>query len=356
MYAIRSYYACRHCEQNETNTPIVVAPKPNPALPGSLASASTIAYVIAEKYVKGVPLHRQEQTWKQMGVEISRQTMANWIIQSSDRWFSIIYEHMKDALVIRDILHADETSVQVLKEPNRPAESTSYMWLYRTGREGPPIVLFNYQTTRAGKHPKKFLANFKGYLQVDGYEGYNGIPNIVLVGCWAHARRYFVEAIKAMPKTKRDTPTASEEGLAFCNKLFEIERKYRNATPEERFEGRQKESQPVLDEFYKWIKYQFPRILPKSALGKAVIYCRNQWDKLKGFMYDGRLEIDNNRSERSIKNFVIGRKGWLFCATQKGADASAAIYSIVETAKENGVITSYSRHYTKLYDFIILSQ
>jgi len=211
------------------------------------------------------------------------------------------------------------------------------MWLYRTGREGPPIILYDYQTTRAGKHPAKFLKDFKGYLHVDGYAGYDNLSNVTLVGCWAHARRKFDEALKAIPAVQKDIPSAAQEGLEFCNKLFAIERELHNVTPKDRFEERKKRSRPVLDAFLAWLKYQTPRVLPKSALGQAIQYCRNQWDKLEAFLKDGRLEIDNNRSERSIKPFVIGRKNWLFSNTPKGAHASAIIYSIVETAKENGL-------------------
>jgi len=334
---VQYVYGCRNCEKNEISTPIVTAPMPKPALPGSLASASAIAHVMTEKFVKGLPLYRQEQDWERMGIEISRQTMANWMIQSSDRWLRPIYERMREHLLQRDILHSDDTTLQVLKEPGRAADSTSYMWLYRTGREGPPIILYDYQTTRAGKHPKKFLEGFKGYLHTDGYDGYSGMPGIIQVGCWAHARRYFVDALKAMPPKKDDKPTVTEEGLAFCNNLFEIEKMLHDVTPEERYEGRLKHSRPVLDKFKEWLKYWSPRVTPKSSLGKAIQYCRNQWDKLEAFMLDGRLEIDNNRSERSIKPFVIGRKNWLFSNTPKGANASATIYSIVETAKENGL-------------------
>jgi len=334
---IQFVYACRDCDKNDINTTIKTAPMPKPPLPGSMASTSAIAHVMTEKFVKGLPLYRQEQNWKRMGVEISRQTMSNWMIQSSDRWLRPIYERMREYQLQRDILHADETTLQVLKEPGRSAESTSYIWLYRTGREGPPIILYDYQTTRAGKHAQKFLEGFKGYLHADGYNGYIVVPEIILVGCWAHARRYFVEALKAIPPKKDDKPTATEEGLAFCNKLFEIERMLHDVTPEKRYEGRLNHSRPVLDKFKEWLKYWKPRAAPKSPLGKAVYYCLNQWDKLEAFMLDGRLEIDNNRSERSIKPFVIGRKNWLFSNTPKGAKSSATIYSIVETAKENAL-------------------
>lgn len=183
----------------------------------------------------------------------------------------------------------------------------------------------------------RFLKDFKGYLHVDGYAGYDGIPNIQLVGCWAHARCKFVEALKAIPAKEQSMPSATREGLEFCDKLFAIERELHDMTPDKRYEGRLEKSRPVLDAFWAWLKCQTPRVLPKSALGQALQYCRNQKDKLECFMKDGRLELDNNRSERSIKPFVIGRKNWLFANTPKGACASATIYSIVETAKENGL-------------------
>ncbi|QSQ09789.1 hypothetical protein H0A61_02170 [Koleobacter methoxysyntrophicus] len=232
---------------------------------------------------------------------------------------------------------SDETTLQVLHEPGRSAGTDSYMWLYRTGRDGPSIILYDYQTTRASKHPERFLSGFKGYLHVDGYAGYNRLPNITLVGCWAHARRKFDEALKALPADKRNTHVAAKEGLNFCNQLFAIERDLKDLTPKQRYEARLERSRPVLDAFLAWLKYQRPRVLPKSAFGQAIQYCLNQWDKLKAFMVDGRLELDNNRSERSIKPFVIGRKNWLFSNAPRGATSSATIYSIVETAKENGL-------------------
>ena len=334
---VQYIYACRDCEKNDITTSIKTAPMPKPALPGSLASSSAIAHVMNEKFVKGMPLYRQEQEWKRMDIEISRQTMSNWMIQASNKWLKPLYDRMREHLLQQEILHADETTLQVLKEPGRNADSTSYMWLYRTGKDGPPIVLYDYQTTRAGKHPARFLKGFKGYLQADGYDGYNLVSEVTIIGCWVHARRNFIDALKVLPPKKDSIPTTTEEGLKFCNKLFEIERELRDLTDKERYEGRLKKSLPVLNDFKDWLKYQKPRVLPKSPLAKATTYCLNQWDKLTGFLLDGRLEIDNNRSERSIKPFVIGRKNWLFSNTPKGATSSATIYSIVETAKENAL-------------------
>jgi hypothetical protein len=263
--------------------------------------------------------------------------MANWVLYGANKWLALIYDRLHEHLVQKDILHADETTLQVLQEPGREAATKSYLWLYRTGRDGPPIILYDYQTTRAGKHPRRFLAGFKGYLHVDGYAGYNELPDVTLVGCWAHARRKFDEALKALPEDKRNAAVAAREGLEYCNRLFAIERELKDKTPEERYQTRQVRSRPVLDAFLAWLKNQKARVLPKSTFGQAIYYCLGQWDKLVAFLQDGRLELDNNRSERSIKPFVIGRKNWLFANTPRGAKASAIVYSIIETAKENGL-------------------
>uniref|UniRef100_UPI0003659479 IS66 family transposase n=1 Tax=Effusibacillus pohliae TaxID=232270 RepID=UPI0003659479 len=212
-----------------------------------------------------------------------------------------------------------------------------YLWLYRTGREGPAIVLYEYQETRGGHHPRNFLSGFRGYLHVDGYSGYHKVAGVTLVGCWAHARRKFDEALKALPDGKQKAAVTAREGLDFCNRLFAIERDIKDASPEERFKIRTERSRPVVDAFLAWLRAQKSNVLPKSLLGTAIHYCLNQWEKLEAFLKDGRLELDNNRSERSIKPFVMGRKNWLFSNTPRGAKASATIYSIIETAKENGL-------------------
>jgi transposase len=334
---VRYVYTCRRCDQKETSTPVITAKMPKAMLPGSLASPSAAAFIMAQKYVEGMPLYRQEQSFARLGVGLSRQTLANWMILASDRWLTPIYNRMHEHLLRQSVLYADETTLQVLKEPGRAATSKSYLWLYRTGRAGPGIVLYDYQTTRASKHPTRFLTGFKGYLHVDGYSGYNGLANTTLVGCWAHARRKFDEALKALPAEKRNADVAAKEGLKFCNRLFDVEREIKELSDEKRLKARLKRSRPVVDEFYAWLKYQKPRVLPKSAFGQTVSYCLNQRDRLETFLLDGRLELDNNRSERAIKPFVIGRKNWLFANTPKGAKASTTIYSIVETAKENGL-------------------
>ena len=334
---IRHVYSCRHCEQTATETPVITAPMPKPAAPGSLASPSALAFTMVQKYVMGMPLYRQEQQFAHLGVELSRQTLANWLLRASDTWLRPLYERMHAHLLNQEVLHADETVVQVLREDGRAAETQSYMWVYRTGRVGPKIVTYDYQRTRGGEHPRDFLARFKGYLHVDGYPGYHKVVGATLVGCWAHARRKFDEALKALPDDKQKAAVTAREGLEFCNRLFAIEREIHDASPEERLKVRTERSRLVVDEFSAWLRTQRPRVLPKSTLGGAIAYCLNQWDKLVVFLQDERLELDNNRSERSIKPFVIGRKNWLFSNTPRGANASATIYSVIETAKENGL-------------------
>lgn len=334
---VQYIYACRQCDKEQTKTPIIKAKMPNPILPGSLASPSILAYIMDQKYTNSMPLYRQEQQLSRLGIELSRQTMANWLLNAADPWLKVIYDRMHEQLIKRDILHADETTLQVLKEPGRLAETKSYMWLYRTGREGPPIVLYEYQTTRASKHPDRFLAGFKGYLQTDGYSAYGKLAYVTSVGCFAHARRKFTEALKALPAAQKDKPVAASVGLDYCNKLFAIEQKLKDSSAKDRYDKRLEKSKPLLDEFYIWLKRQRQLTIPKSAFGQAIIYCLNQWDNLNHFLLDGRLEIDNNRAERSIKSLVIGRKNWLFANTSRGANASAIMYSIIETAKENNL-------------------
>ena len=212
------------------------------------------------------------------------------------------------------------------------------MWIYRTGRDGPPIALFEYKRTRSSEHPIMFLKNFSRYLQTDCYVGYDHLnDSIVRVACWAHALRKFTEDLKAVPLDASAQATASNTGLKFCNILFEKEREFKDLTPEERHEKRNTICKPILDTFKQWLDEQSGVILPKSKLGSALGYCINQWTKLLDYLQDSRLEIDNNRAERTIKNIVIGRKNWLFTNTPEDAEASAIYYCIIETAKENGL-------------------
>lgn len=327
-------YACRACEKHGETTPIVKAKAPEPVIKNSLASPSAVAHIMTQKYVNAVPLYRQEQGFLREDIAISRQTMANWMIKCAEDWLRPIYEMMKSDLLSHSVLHADETVVQVLKEAGKKARTESYMWLYRTSGDSPhPIVLYEYQPTRSSAHPKRFLSGYKGYLHTDGYAGYHNLsPDMVVVGCWAHARRKFDEALKASPPEAK-VDSAAKTGLDYCNQLFSLEKDYIDLSFDSRYNMRIKESLPVAEAFFAWANSV--NAIPKSAIGKAIDYLINQWPYLKSVYLDGRLELSNNRAERSIKPFVIGRKNWLFSNTVKGADSSAVIYSVIETAKEN---------------------
>jgi len=328
--------ACGTCEKNDIATPILKAPMPEPVIKGSFASPEIVAHIMTQKFVMGIPLYRQEQELNRNGIELSRQTMSNWLIRCAMDWLVKIYDRMKVLLLMLAVLHADETTLQVLHEPGKTAQSKSYMWLYRTSGDAEhPIVLYEYRPSRKHEHPESFLKGFSGYLHADGYDGYHKLPeNIVVVGCWAHLRRKFDEALKSLPEDKREG-TDALRGKRYCDKLFELERVFAGLPADERCKKRLESSKPLMDEFFAWAGSV--KAVPKSPLGKAVYYAFSQRKYLERFVLDGRLEISNNRAERSIKPFVIGRKNWLFANTVKGAKASSMIYSIMETAKENGL-------------------
>ena len=333
---VRKVYACEPCSQNEEYTPFAKAKMPAPVIKGSFASPEAIAHIMVQKFVMGAPLYRQEQDWNSNGIMLSRQTMSNWLLRATEDWLVPIYERLKQELLCRNVLHADETTLQVLREPGKLVRSKSYMWLYRTsGDTAHHIVIYEYQPGRHAKYPEKFLAEFSGYLHADGYDAYHKLhENIVVVGCLAHLRRKFDEALKVLPDHAR-ADSSAKQGKHYCDQFFELEREFAELSAEKRFEKRQNKSKPLMDEFFAWAENL--NVLPKSPMGVAVHYALSQRKYLERYLQDGRLEISNNRAERSIKPFVIGRKNWLFSNTPKGAKASAVMYSLIETAKENGI-------------------
>ena len=301
----------------------------------SLASPSAVAYAIYQKYVNAVPLYRQEKDWERLGLKLSRATLANWIIRCSEDHFSQVIEHMRDKILNRDVIHVDETPVQVLKEKDRSPQSKSYMWVYRTGNDGKaPIVLFDYEPSRSGDNAVRYLQGFKGYVHSDGYSGYNKLTDVVRCGCWAHLRRKFVEAI---PKGKASGSNGSQAqiGAGYCDRLFKIEDELKDMSPEDRYIKRLELAKPVLEAFWSWL--ETVNALPGSKLGKAVAYSANQKPYMENYLLDGRLSLSNNAAENAIRPFVVGRKNWLFADRPKGADTSAGIYSVIETAKANNL-------------------
>jgi len=332
----QAVYSCRHCEKHSDHTPIVKAPLPEPAIKGSLASPSAVAHIMHQKYVMCAPLYRQEQDWQRQGVALNRQTMANWVIRCAEDWLEPLYERMKTQLLAHVVLHADETVLQVLREPGKKANTNSYMWLYRTSGEAKhPIVLYEYQPTRSSAHPRRFLEHFKGYLHTDGYDGYHKLP-VTVVGCWVHMRRKFTDALKTVTMEQRANSN-TQKAIEQIARLFHLEVLWKDLPPDERHQRRLEEAKPLAEAFFVWLDSL--SALPKMPLGKAVQYALGQKQWLMNVYLDGRTELSNNRAENSIRPFVIGRKNWLFCNSQKGARASSVVYSIIETAKENGLKT-----------------
>ena len=350
-------WQCPECKKDGDGT-FAESKTPTALIPHSPASPSIVSYVAMEKIGLAIPYYRQEFLMQQLGFTLPRETMANWIIYVAEHYFYPIYDRLHEELLRRDLVHADETTCQVLREKGRAAEQTSYMWLYTTGNDGlTPIVLYDYQPSRKGSCVQNFLEGFHGLVQCDGYQGYNKLEDVILVCCLAHARRKFFEAVPAAKRKKlklldinsdvaiEDINLPDEEeakqllpaeiGLLYCNKLFYLERTLKDLDPEERKQQRTVLEQPVWDQFWNWLDTLHPT--GGSKLGKAVVYAQNHHETLMNYLLDGRCEISNNRAERKAKSYAIGRKAFLFHTSEAGAGASAVMYSIVETAKANNL-------------------
>src|SRR5450830_496613 len=328
---IRNRYGC----PGSQHAP-VTAPLPPQPLPKSNASADFLAMLYTVKFVDGMPLTRFGRVLERHNAPVPSQTLARWVIAGS-KLLQPLHNLMRDILLDCSLIYMDETVVQVLKEPGKAPTSNSYMWVQTGGPPDKPVVLFDYDPSRSGTVPTRLLECFKGYLMVDGYSGYNDIassPEIWRLACWAHVRRYFVDAVRVQPKGKRGK---ADEAVALIGKLYRIERDFKDALPEERHAARQSQSVPVLADIRAWMIKNVPLVTPKSALGKALAYMENLWPMLTRYTERHDLPIDNNRAENSIRPFVVGRKAWMFSDTPAGAHASAVIYSLVETAKANGV-------------------
>jgi transposase len=337
---VRFKYACRHCERTALRTPIVTAAMPPQPLPGSIAAPSTLALVLANKYVDGTPLYRLEQALGRANVSISRGALGNWVIRSVDLHLLRLYEALKQKLRAQPLVHGDETWVQVLKEDGRDARTKSFMWAYRSGQDSEqPIVVFDYQPGRGQEYPQAFLGDYRGLLMSDGYQAWRTLDGALHLGCMAHARRKFTDALKA--RKKPGGPAL--QALKFFEALYEVERLARQAPSEGETRAaytlrlRQQHSLPILTAFKTWLDDLEPKVLPASLTGEAIAYAQNQWDYLVRYASNGLAPIDNNVLERDIRPFVTGRKSWLFSDTVAGAKASAVIYSLVLTCRARGV-------------------
>ena len=327
---VRNTYGC----PDRVHAPVTAALPPQP-LPKSNASPDFLTMLLITKYIDGLPLARFEYVLNRHGVKVPRQTLARWVIGAS-HLLQPLHNLMRDTLFDGTFMHMDETVVQVLKEKDKTPTSNSYMWVQAGGPPGKPVVIYDYDPSRSGAVPTRLLSGYRGYLMTDGYDGYNalsrtdGIEHLV---CWAHVRRKFVEATRVQAKSKKGR---ADEAVALIGRLYGIERDCKDANDAERFLARQKFSMPVLAELREWLDKTRPAVVPGSALGRALSYMHDYWNKLIRYVERGDLPIDNNRVENAIRPFVIGRKAWLFSDTPAGAHASAVIYSLLQTAKANG--------------------
>lgn len=329
-------YACKQCMDDAVSPTIVKGKDGKAHMMYGMASASTVAWIIYQKYCNGMPLYRIEQDLGNLGVKIGRATLSNWVIKNGTAFFTPMYEFFHRKLLERGFAMADETPVQILHEPGRRAQTQSYMWLFRSGEDGEcPIILYKYSETRAGDTAVDFLDGFHGYLMCDGYSGYNKVKTAKRLACWAHVRRYLIDAI---PKGKQlDYSQPSVRGVMYINQLFDKEDKIRKKykTFDAIKEARDSQERPIIEGFLSWLDKQEP--VRNSRLDKAVTYIRNRREHLATYLEDGRCSFSNNLSENSIRPFVVGRKGWMFCNTPAGAETSAMAYTMVEMAKANGV-------------------
>lgn len=366
VHYMQETLVCPVCRQ-EDETTIVEAKTPAPLLAHSPASPDMVAMVMYQKSFLHLPFYRQSKDWLEKGVPVPRETAAHWYNHCSLEYLFPVYEAMHRELLAREVLHADEVPCQVLHEEGKSATSKSYMWIYLSGTDGkPPIILYDYRPGRSGDYPIEFLSGFTGMLHCDGYSAYGRINDVVLVCCLAHCRRKFFEAVpKARQKklklldinseqelteppegTAKDSSLLpAEKGVAFCNRLFYLERLYKELSREERKQKRQETETAVWNEFWTWLETLDPA--GGSKLEKAVNYAFNHKDTLMNYLLDGRCEISNNAAERRAKTYVTGRKNFLFHDTADGATASAIVLSIIETAKANN-LNIYQYLYTLL--------
>ena len=344
---IRAKYACKNCEGSgdEEKPAVRVAPAQPSMIPGSITTAGLLAFILVNKFVDHLPFYRQEKRFERIGFHISRQDMSNWTMAVGKRIGPLI-EKFRDRIRAGPVVQMDETPVQVLGEPGRENTKKSYMWLARGGPPEGPVCLYHYTPTRSAEYPRTLLGNYSGYLQVDGYSAYQTLAaenaNLTLVGCWAHARRKFFEAGKGSKKAG-----AAHEAVAKIRKLYQVETELRekNLSDREFLARRREEVEPLLENLKSWLSKKAVQVVPGTLLGTAIAYTTKQWDSLVRYLDHPWLTPDNNAAENAIRPFVLGRKNWLFSASPRGADASCAIYSIIETATQNGLNPYAYLHY-----------
>lgn len=333
---IRPKYACHHCEGSgdEEHPAVRIASMPEAIIPRGIATPSLLAFIITSKYVDGMPLNRQERSFARIGVDLPRQRMADWIMAVGEALQPVI-EQLHIELRAGPVLLVDETTVQVLGEQNRADTSLSYMWCAYGGIPEKPSVVYRYAQSRSTEQAKALVGSYTGIMQTDGYEAYDRLvreqQGIIHAGCFAHARRKFVDAKGSSKKAG-----AADQALSLIARIYRVETELADMTRDERFtDTRREQVQPILSELKTWLDSKALRVPPQTNLGKAVHYTLGQWEKLIRYLQSPYLTPDTNRIENKIRPFVVGRNAWMFSGSPRGAHAAATLYSLIETAKAN---------------------
>lgn len=340
---IRPKYACKSCEGVESEGPTVIIAPPQPQIiPKGIATPGLLAHVAVSKYADSLPLYRQEKIFERCAIELNRSTMAGWMVAVSQSCRPVM-ELLQKKLCSGPLINIDETPLQVLKEPGRNNTTKSYMWVFRGGPPEKPVILFRYSRTRSGEIPKEVLQGYHGYCQTDAFSGYDGleeaIEGVQLVGCFVHARRNFVKVIDARGKGGEKKTGSAELALDYIGKLYLIERAARRAelSAVQIQQFRIERVAPVLEDFKAWLEKRKDQTPSKGLLGMAIHYTLSRWSRLVRYLENGYITPDNNAAENAIRPFVVGRKNWLFAGSPSGAEASATLYSLIETAKACGL-------------------
>jgi transposase len=339
---IRLKYACKNCQgvdKAEGDSTVNIAPAPVQLIPKSIATPSLLSHVFVSKFCDALPFYRQEGLFRRIGFDLTRATMCTWAMKISEEVKPLL-ELFCNNIHSGPLINIDETTLQVLHEPGRSFATKSYMWVFRGGAPDKPVIVYVYAETRSGDVAANFLGDYQGYVQTDGYGAYDFLDRregITHVGCWAHVRRKFNEVVQC--GIQLGDGGLAREALYKIRQLYRIEREaeVNGLDADELYIKRQEHSKPLLEEFEFWLRENAHKAPPKSLLGKAFAYTLSQWHRLIRYVLDGRLRMDNNLAENAIRPFVVGRKNWLFNDQPEGAAASATFYSLIETAKANGL-------------------
>lgn len=336
-----------HVYASKKNTGTIIrAPRPADLFRNSIATPSLLASIINGKYVNALPLERQSKAFKCNGINLSTNTMANWVINGSENYLSLIYDRLHELIYDNKVIHADETPAKVMRiEGNKIANGKkTYMWVYRNrpSKRSHPIVLYDWQPSRKADHPREFLKDFSGTVVTDGYQVYHKLgderPDLNIAGCWIHTRRPYAEFIKSIGK---DTAKGSiaQEAYDMITEIMHIDNDYDDLSPTDRKKQRQQHLKEKVDDYFTWVKHKYTQVTHNSTIGRALAYSINQEKYLRKFLSDGNIPMDNNYAEQAIRPFTLGRKNFVIIESDNGAKASAILYSLSETAKANYINT-----------------